>query len=137
MLNKNIARLRKSKGLTQVELSKLLHVTQSAVSHWESGRSIPDTVQLFNIASFFGVTVEELTNGVSPLPAKGATSSPPAGGASPQGEAKGNEEAKGDGEGKELPPPESIPEYLSRLTPENRAFIEEMARKLLASQETK
>lgn len=61
MLNKNIARLRKSRGLTQVDFAKQLHVTQSAVSHWESGRSIPDTVQLFRIAEFFGVSVEELS----------------------------------------------------------------------------
>lgn len=63
MLNKRIATLRKSMGLTQVDFAKQLHVTQSAVSHWESGRSVPDTVQLFRIANFFGVTVEELSNG--------------------------------------------------------------------------
>lgn len=62
MLSKNITRLRKSKGLTQVDFAKQLHVTQSAVSHWESGRSVPDTVQLFRIAEFFGVSVEELSN---------------------------------------------------------------------------
>lgn len=61
MINKNITRLRKSKGLTQVDFAKQLHVTQSAVSHWESGRSIPDTVQLFRIAEFFGVSVEDLS----------------------------------------------------------------------------
>ena len=61
MLSKNITKLRKSKGLTQVDFAKQLHVTQSAVSHWESGRSIPDTVQLFRIAEFFGVSVEELS----------------------------------------------------------------------------
>lgn len=60
MLNINITRLRKAKGLTQVEFAKQIHVTQSAVSHWESGRSVPDTVQLFRIAEFFGVTVEDL-----------------------------------------------------------------------------
>lgn len=60
MLSKNIARLRKSRGLTQVELAKTLHVTQSAVSHWESGRSIPDTVQLFQIAEFFGTSVDDI-----------------------------------------------------------------------------
>ena len=72
MLNENIARLRKNRGLTQVEFSKQLHVTQSAVSHWESGRSLPDTVQLFRIAEFFGVSVEELSNmkQESPIQAK-------------------------------------------------------------------
>lgn len=62
MLNGNIARLRKNRGLTQVEFAKQLHVTQSAVSHWESGRSVPDTVQLFRIAEFFGVSVETLSS---------------------------------------------------------------------------
>lgn len=60
MLNKNIVKMRKERGLTQVELAKLLHVTQSAVSHWESGRSIPDTVQLFQIAEFFGVSIDAI-----------------------------------------------------------------------------
>lgn len=70
MLNENIAKMRKSKGLTQVEFAKKLHVTQSAVSHWESGRSVPDTVQLFRLAEFFGVSIEELhdspTTGIQP-----------------------------------------------------------------------
>lgn len=60
MLSQNITKMRKMRGLTQVELAKILHVTQSAVSHWESGRSIPDTVQLFQIAEFFGVSIDDL-----------------------------------------------------------------------------
>ena len=75
MLNENIARLRKNRGLTQVEFSKQLHVTQSAVSHWESGRSMPDTVQLFRIAEFFGVSVEALSNTKQESPTQ---SEPPA-----------------------------------------------------------
>ena len=61
MLSSNIAKLRKQHGLTQIEFAKKLHVTQSAVSHWESGRSMPDTTQLFNIAELFGMTVDGLT----------------------------------------------------------------------------
>lgn len=68
MLNKNIVKMRKERGLTQVELAKLLHVTQSAVSHWESGRSIPDTVQLFQIAEFFGVTIDDIKGETIPEP---------------------------------------------------------------------
>lgn len=60
MLRNNITRMRKERGLTQVELAKALHVTQSAVSHWESGRSLPDTVQLFQIAEFFGVSIDTI-----------------------------------------------------------------------------
>lgn len=61
MLSSNITKLRKQHGLTQIEFAKKLHVTQSAVSHWESGRSMPDTTQLFNIAELFGMTVDALT----------------------------------------------------------------------------
>ena len=63
MLSSNIAKLRKRNGLTQIEFAKKLHVTQSAVSHWESGRTMPDTTQLFNIAQLFGMTVDELSSG--------------------------------------------------------------------------
>ena len=63
MLRSNIAKLRKRNGLTQIEFAKKLHVTQSAVSHWESGRSMPDTTQLFNIAQLFGMTVDALSSG--------------------------------------------------------------------------
>lgn len=67
MLSSNIAKLRKRNGLTQIEFAKKLHVTQSAVSHWESGRSMPDTTQLFNIAQFFGMTVDELSSGTATI----------------------------------------------------------------------
>ena len=67
MLSSNIAKLRKRNGLTQIEFAKKLHVTQSAVSHWESGRSMPDTTQLFNIAQLFGMTIDELSSGTATI----------------------------------------------------------------------
>lgn len=60
MLNSNIVRLRKKKGLKQIEFAKALGVSQSAVSHWETGRSIPETPQLFQLAEFFGISIDEL-----------------------------------------------------------------------------
>lgn len=117
MFRDNIVRLRKSRGLTQVGFAKALHVTQSAVSHWESGRSIPDAIQMSRIAEYFGVTVDDLIVDVPREPQMPVRTEP-----SPQ-------------PAKPLPPPDSIQEYLARLTPENRAFIEQMARKLLESQQ--
>ena len=80
MLRSNIAKLRKRNGLTQIEFAKKLHVTQSAVSHWESGRSMPDTTQLFNIAQLFGMTVDELSSGTATIakPDTHAITPPPA-----------------------------------------------------------
>lgn len=69
MLCKNISRLRKSRGLTQVEFAKRLNVTQGAVSQWENGRTMPDTYQLLRIAKAFDITVDELTDGEDVFPA--------------------------------------------------------------------
>jgi transcriptional regulator with XRE-family HTH domain len=80
MLSSNIAKMRKRHGLTQIEFAKKLHVTQSAVSHWESGRSMPDTTQLFNIAQLFGMTVDALSSGTDTIakPDTHAITPPPA-----------------------------------------------------------
>lgn len=63
MLGKTIAHLRKSKGLTQAKFADMIHVTQGAISQWETGRTNPDVQQMFILADFFGITVEELTSG--------------------------------------------------------------------------
>lgn len=52
--------LRKSKGLTQEELSEYLYVSRTAVSKWESGRGYPSLDSIKEIASFFSVTIDEL-----------------------------------------------------------------------------
>lgn len=62
MLKDRITKLRKSRGLTQQKFAEAIHVTQAAVSQWETGRTTPDVQQLFIIANYFGVTVEELKN---------------------------------------------------------------------------
>lgn len=63
MLNKTISKLRKAHGLTQAKFAEAIHVTQAAVSQWETGKTCPDVQQMFIIADFFGVTVEELSSG--------------------------------------------------------------------------
>lgn len=61
MISKNIAKLRKSHGLTQSKFAEEIHVTQAAVSQWETGKTTPDIQQVFIIAEFFGITVEDLS----------------------------------------------------------------------------
>ncbi|MBQ8279301.1 MAG: helix-turn-helix domain-containing protein [Roseburia sp.] len=59
-IGNEIKRLRKLKGLSQNELAEVLHVTAQSVSKWESDTSYPDINQLPAIASFFGITIDEL-----------------------------------------------------------------------------
>lgn len=62
MVGNNIAALRKIRGLNQVDLANAIHVTQSAVSQWETGRTVPDLQQLYILSDFFGVSVDTLTS---------------------------------------------------------------------------
>lgn len=60
--NKKLQELRNKKGLTQEELGKILFVSRTAISKWESGRGYPNLDSLKDIAKFFSVTVDELLN---------------------------------------------------------------------------
>lgn len=59
-IGENIAKYRKTKGLTQEQLGELLGVTNQAVSKWESGVSMPDVMLLPKIANVLGITLEAL-----------------------------------------------------------------------------
>ena len=51
MLNENIKRIRKSKGLSQEELAIKLNVVRQTVSKWENGLSVPDSSMLIILAN--------------------------------------------------------------------------------------
>ena len=61
--SEKLSQLRKSKNMTQEELSEMLFVSRAAVSKWESGRGLPKIDSLKAITSKFGVTVDELLSG--------------------------------------------------------------------------
>ncbi len=56
----NLTRLRKSRGMTQEDLAKLLFVSNKTVSKWERGVGYPEITQLLRLANVFGVTVDSL-----------------------------------------------------------------------------
>ena len=60
MLNENIKRIRKSKGLSQEELAIKLNVVRQTVSKWENGLSVPDSSMLIMLAVESDTTVSEL-----------------------------------------------------------------------------
>lgn len=61
--NEKLQLLRKQKGITQEDLAQALFVSRAAVSKWESGRGYPGIDSLKALASFFGITVDELLSG--------------------------------------------------------------------------
>ena len=59
-IGKNIALLRKAKGLTQAELGNLLGVSNQAVSKWESEMTMPDVMLLPTLADTFQCSIDDL-----------------------------------------------------------------------------
>lgn len=60
MINDNIKRYRKEKGMSQEELAVHLHVVRQTVSKWEKGLSVPDAEVLVRMAELLDVPVSHL-----------------------------------------------------------------------------
>lgn len=52
--------IRKSMGLTQDDVAKVLNVTRAAYSNLETGKRDPSTDTLIQLASYFNVSVDDL-----------------------------------------------------------------------------
>lgn len=59
---KNLASLRKAKGITQAELAERLNYSDKAVSRWEHGDTLPDINVLCELCDFYGITMNDLVN---------------------------------------------------------------------------
>lgn len=59
-LGEKIKELRKSKGITQEQLSDMLNVSSQAVSKWETGITNPDLALIPDLAKLFDVSADEL-----------------------------------------------------------------------------
>lgn len=70
MLNENIKKLRKSKGLSQEELAIKLNVVRQTVSKWENGLSVPDSDMLIALADELDTSVSVLLGEsvIEPMP---------------------------------------------------------------------
>lgn len=58
-----VARLRKERNMTQKDLADALHITDKAVSKWETGKGFPDVKLLEPLARALGVSLVELMRG--------------------------------------------------------------------------
>lgn len=62
-IGKFIAKLRKEKNMTQVELASKLEVTDRAISKWENGRGLPDVSLFEPICKELNISINELLKG--------------------------------------------------------------------------
>ena len=62
-LGERIKKIRKEQGMSQLEFSKAIGATKSAVSNWENGYNAPNNERLKIIAEIGGVSVETLFYG--------------------------------------------------------------------------
>ncbi|MBO5908335.1 MAG: helix-turn-helix transcriptional regulator, partial [Clostridia bacterium] len=58
----NLAKLRKSQGLTQVQLAEKFNYSDKAVCRWERGETLPDINVLYSLCEFYGITMNDLVS---------------------------------------------------------------------------
>ena len=56
----SLSELRKSRRLTQEQLSKLLGISKSSIAMYETGQRVPSLSRAKKIAEFFNVPVEKI-----------------------------------------------------------------------------
>ena len=59
-LDETLSELREDQGLTQLELSTRLHISNSSISAYETGARLPNVEVLAAFADFFDVTTDYL-----------------------------------------------------------------------------
>ena len=60
-----LCELREDKGLTQLQLSRILHISNSSISAYETGTREPSTEVLIALSRYFDVTTDYLL-GITP-----------------------------------------------------------------------
>lgn len=59
-IGNKIRKLRRARGLTQEELATSINISFQAISKWENNISLPDITMIPILASFFGISIDEL-----------------------------------------------------------------------------
>jgi len=62
-IGKFIAKRRKAKNLTQMDLAEKLNITDRAISKWENGKSMPDSSLMLDLCKELNISVNELLSG--------------------------------------------------------------------------
>ena len=59
-MKNRLEELRKARGINQEELARALRVSRQTIGSLENGRYNPSITLAFNIARFFGLSIEEV-----------------------------------------------------------------------------
>ena len=62
-MGKFISELRKEKNYSQEQLAELIPISRQAVSKWEMGKSVPDSLTLVKLSKIFSVSINEILLG--------------------------------------------------------------------------
>lgn len=63
-IGKNIRRVREINDMNQEEVAAQLNIRRQTLSAYETGHSVPNIYILLELASFFRVSIEDLTRNV-------------------------------------------------------------------------
>lgn len=69
-IGERIAQLRNAKNISQNQLAKLMDVSRQAVSKWETGQSLPDSLNMIKLADILDTDIEYLTTGRQVVPSR-------------------------------------------------------------------
>ena len=62
IIGRNLASLRKARGLTQGQIAEKFNYSDKSISKWEHGEMVPDVETLLALADFYGVTLDYLVH---------------------------------------------------------------------------
>ncbi|MBQ9795570.1 MAG: helix-turn-helix domain-containing protein [Clostridia bacterium] len=62
VIGRNLLKLRKDKKLTQLEVAEKFNYSDKSISKWEKGEAMPNVEVLCELAEFYGVSLDDLTN---------------------------------------------------------------------------
>jgi transcriptional regulator with XRE-family HTH domain len=57
---KGLREIRKAKGLSALELSRLMDVTETTIFRWQSGKHEPTLAQMHKLCAILGCSLDEL-----------------------------------------------------------------------------
>ncbi len=58
MMQNNLRKLRKEKGLSQIAVQMQTGIEQALISKYENGKRVPPTETLMQLADFYGVSMD-------------------------------------------------------------------------------